>query len=398
MRLKFWFPSVLSSLFLGFLIPQITLAQNSALLSITREGHVMAGGKYSIVNGHQVMSGQLYAEFQIPSKLLYRYPIIMVPGDGVSGAHFTGTPDGREGWAQFFLRKGYAVYVVDQPGRGRGPYINDVYGPSSPVTTAESLQQRITRTEDYNLWPQAHLHTQWPGLGKPGDPIFDEFMASHLTVIKDFTLQQTLNRDALVALLGKTGEAILLTHSQAGAFGWPVADARPDLVKAIVAVEPNGPPFFNVEDVGAPQWFRYATTMARPWGLTAEPLNYSPATENPSDLQIVGQEQADTPELAKCWMQKAPARQLPNLQKIPILIVTAEASYHAAYDHCTVKYLEQAGVVPTWVKLGQVGIHGNGHDSMLEKNSAEIADVLSKWLAKRLPSGHGNKTEVNSVN
>ena len=45
-----------------------------------------------------------------------------------------------------------------------------------------------------------------------------------------------------MALLDKIGPAILLTHSQSGAFGWPVADARPDLVKAIVAVEPNGPP------------------------------------------------------------------------------------------------------------------------------------------------------------
>ena len=67
-----------------------------------------------------------------------------------------------------------------------------------------------------------------------------------------------------------------------------------------------------------------------------------------------------------------------------MLVVTAEASYHAPYDHCTVKYLEQAGVHATWMKLGDLGIHGNGHMIMLEKNNMEVAELMSKWLAKML--------------
>ena len=85
-------------------------------------------------------------------------------------------------------------------------------------------------------------------------------------------------------------------------------------------------------------------------------------------------------------MQRTPARLLPNLQKMPILILTAEASYHAPYDHCTVKYLEQAGVHPTWTKLADIGIHGNGHMMMLENNNLEISAVMSKWLDKTLPA------------
>jgi pimeloyl-ACP methyl ester carboxylesterase len=69
---------------------------------------------------------------------------------------------------------------------------------------------------------------------------------------------------------------------------------------------------------------------------------------------------------------------------MPILILTAEASYHAPYDHCTVKYLDQAGVHTTWIKLAEVGIHGNGHMMMLEKNNQDIAAVMSHWLAKAL--------------
>jgi hypothetical protein len=83
-------------------------------------------------------------------------------------------------------------------------------------------------------------------------------------------------------------------------------------------------------------------------------------------------------------MQASPARLLPNLTKLPILILTAEASYHAPYDHCTVKYLEQAGVRPTYIKLADRGIHGNGHMMMLEKNNLEISAVISDWLTERL--------------
>src|SRR5579863_5358765 len=38
---------------------------NSSPLSIKREGYLFAGGKYSTVDGRRVMSGQIYAEFQI---------------------------------------------------------------------------------------------------------------------------------------------------------------------------------------------------------------------------------------------------------------------------------------------------------------------------------------------
>ena len=353
-------------------------------LSIARQGYVFAGGKYTTVGDRRVLSGHLYAEFQIPAKQTHRWPIVMIHGGGQSGTNFTGTPDGREGWAQHFLRSGYAVYVVDQPGRGRAAYEADVYGAATRLDL-ENIQRRFAAPERYLLWPQAHLHTQWPGRGAPGDPTFDQFYASQVPSIRDFTLQQALNRDAIVALLQQIGPAILLTHSQSGAFGWPVADARPDLVKAVLAVEPNGPPFFDVENIAAPEWFRDAAAPTRPWGVTSVPLGYSPPAVNATDLAIVRQERADAPDLSRCWLQRSPARTLPNLQKLPILIMTGEASYHAPYDHCTVKYLEQAGVRSTWIKLGEAGLRGNGHMMMLEKNNLEIAAVMSNWLAKALP-------------
>jgi len=352
-------------------------------LSIARQGYLFAGGRYSDVNGQRVMSGQLYAEFQIPSRQTHQWPIVMIHGGSQSGTNFTGTPDGREGWAQFFLRRGWAVYVVDQPGRGRAAYEADVYGPASPVNV-DTTSRQFTAPERANRWPQARLHTQWPGTGVPDDAVFDQFYASQLPSIQNFTLQQELNRDAIVALLEKIGPAILLTHSQSGAFGWPVADARPQLVKAILAVEPNGPPFFNAQNVAAPEWFRDDAAPSRPWGVTAVPLAYSPPAAKASDLAIVRQDKADAPDLVRCWLQREPARSLPNLQKLPILVLTAEASYHAPYDHCTVKYLEQAGVHPMWVRLADEGLRGNGHMMMLEKNNLEIAGLMAKWLDQRV--------------
>jgi len=362
----------------------VAQSRNPEPLVIARQGYLFAGGKYSPSEKGQVLNGQLYAEFQIPAKQTHPWPIVMIHGGSQTGTNFTGTPDGREGWAQFFLRQGYAVYVVDQPGRGRAAYEPQRYGPLSRVDVA-STERRFVAPERFNLWPQAHLHTQWPGTGKPGDPAFDQFHASQVPSIENFALQQTLNRDAILALLEKTGPAILLTHSQSGAFGWPVTDARPDLVRAILAVEPNGPPFFNVENVSPPEWFRDAQVQARPWGITAVPLTYDPAIAAASGLQIIRQEKPDGTGLARCWEQKSPARQLPKLQRIPILILTAEASYHAPYDHCTVKYLEQAGVHPTWIKLADTGIRGNGHMMMLEKNNVEIAQLMAQWLLKTLP-------------
>ncbi len=365
-------------------------SKDAESLSIARQGYLFAGGKYSTGSNGQVMSGQIYAEFQIPSKRAHPWPIIIIHGGNQSGTNFTGTADGRDGWAQFFLRQGYAVYVVDQPGRGRAAFEPDHYGAVGRLNLENTIRFFVA-PERYNLWPQAHLHTQWPGQGAPGDSVFDQFYASQLPSIENFTLQQELSRDAILALLEKIGPSIVLTHSQSGTIGWPVADARPDLVKAILAVEPNGPPFYDVETspratASRPDWSRYSGTQGRPWGITAEPLSYSPRAAKAADLSIIEQATADAPNLTRCWVQVSPARQLPNLQKLPILIVTSEASYHTPYDHCTVKYLEQAGVHPTWIKLGDAGIHGNGHMMMLEKNNMEIAGVMSGWLAKALPS------------
>lgn len=66
------------------------------------------------------------------------------------------------------------------------------------------------------------------------------------------------------------------------------------------------------------------------------------------------------------------------------MILVTEASYHATYDHCTARFLSQAGAPTTFVRLEQRGIHGNGHMVMLEKNNAEVAAVIRDWLKQKV--------------
>jgi len=363
---------------LAFVSP--TLAEQP--LAIAKQGYLFVGGKYSTVGDKQVMNGQIYVEYQIPEKRTQSYPLVIVPGAAQTATNFNGTPDGREGWTQHFLRRGYAVYIVEQPGRGRSSYQPDTDG-TQAYPEVLRVQQRFTAPEKFALWPQARLHTQWPGTGMAGDPNFDEFFASQVPFVQKPEVTQALNRDAIAALIDKLGPVILMTHSQSGAYGWEAVDQRPGMVKALIQAEPSAPPVHDVEFLGAPEWFRDGA-RTRTWGLTAIPITYAPPAKDAAELAFERQEKADGPDLAKCWLQKAPARQLPNLQKLPIAIVTGEASFHAPYEHCVVKFLEQAGVHPTWLDLGAMGIHGNGHMMMLEKNSDQIAEVIERWVSKGL--------------
>jgi pimeloyl-ACP methyl ester carboxylesterase len=347
-------------------------------LVIARQGYFFVGGTYFDAPDGRSMSGQMYVEFQIPAAQTHPYPIVMFSGGGQSGLNYTGTPDGREGWMQYFLRQGYAVYVLDQPSRARSPHQLEV-GTQTRATT-DRVQQRFTAPERSKLWPQAVLHTQWPGTGVAGDPVFDQFFAQNFPSLASFPRQQELNRDAGAALLDRIGPAILLTHSQSGTFGWLVADARPALVKGIVALEPSGPPVHDNVEKGAPDWFADGP-ITKPYGLTAPPLSYDPPVASSSGLTFVRQEAPDAPHLVRCWAQATPARRLVHLQRMPILVVQAEASYHAAYDHCTVAYLRQAGVTSLrYVRLADEGIKGNGHMFMLEKNNLDIAALIARWL------------------
>jgi pimeloyl-ACP methyl ester carboxylesterase len=348
-----------------------------AVTNLAQHGYFYVGGHYEGAPGSDIMAGQMYVEVLVPKKVRRPYPLVLIHGAAQTATNWTGTPDGRKGWADWLIEQGYIVYLVDQPARGRS-----AWHPSDGALRAFSATQvatRFTATEVLGRWPQAKLHTQWPSdhpnKGRPGDPVFDAFYATQVEYIPAAVPAQTLNRDAGAALIDRIGPAVVLTHSQSGAFGWLIGDARPDNVKAIVALEPSGPPF---------QEAVFSTDKARAWGPTDIALTYDPPIKDPSELAIEQEAEPDGPNLAACWRQKAPARKLAHLEHIPVMIVTSEASYHAVYDHCTAKYLAQAGVKNTFVRLADKGIHGNGHMIMVEKNNLEIAKLVDDWLVATL--------------
>ncbi|KAF8855833.1 alpha/beta-hydrolase [Acephala macrosclerotiorum] len=340
--------------------------------ALARREYFYVGGNYVTTGTQHLFADQMYVEKLSPKDPYQPYPLVFIHGQGQTGTNWLNKPDGGPGWATFFLNHGYVVYIIDQTERGRSAW--DPTGNTTLTTySAEIIEQRFTATQDFSLWPQATLHTQWPGSGLMGDPVFDAYYASTVQFQSNTVIQEKNMQVAGSALLKNIGPAVLISHSQGGLMPWVIADLVPELVKAIVAIEPTGPPFADAI---------FTTERTRPYGLTDIPLTYSPAPLNATDPLNVQQIPNNSSGLATCLVQADPVRKLINLANIPVLLETSESSYHAVYDDCTFYFLRQAGVPAERLKLADVGIHGNGHLHFMEKNSDEIAAVLESWIKK----------------
>jgi pimeloyl-ACP methyl ester carboxylesterase len=367
---------------------------NKEPITLKRQGYFYVNGRYftdvgdpNTVGGMR-MTGQMYVEVQVPKHVKHRYPVVMIHGGSQTAANWMGTLDGGEGWRSFFTANGYVVYLVDQVGRGRSPAYNPLpgYTPTDIVTYGEPFNRPANvlgreRTwsipEQFMDWPQAALHTQWPtfgqpGAGRPGDEAFDQFFASQIQSRFDRTGReiQTDAQNAGAALLDKIGPAIVITHSQSGTMGFAIADARPNLVKALVTMEGGGRP---------------TAATGTTWPPASIPLTYSPAVTDPlTQLSYVEQAADPTGLLLTCWLQREPAKQLPNLQRMPHLLLVSEAGSSQRTNHCVSKYLTQAGVQNDYVNLKDVGIRGNAHMIMVEKNALQSAAYVASWIEDKL--------------
>lgn len=334
-----------------------------------------------LARGTVADGGHMYVEYQAPRQVRHPYPIVLVHGGNGQGLDWMGTPDGRRGWATYLLEEGYKVYVLDRPGQGRPVYHPALFGSfSKEAVTYESVAQDISAIEkrDRSAQSPARLHSQWPGTGEVGDPALDQFVASLGPAVPDnaapfnagaAAIHQVWRTRAAI-LLDEIGPAIIMTHRDSSPLAWLVADERPNLVKAIIALEPSGPAFGPLT-----------------WGVTSSRITYDPPVANADELATVTA--PAEPGVAPYRLQTSPPRRLKNLKDIPIAVVTAEASAANRTDPGTVAFLRQAGCTVDHLRLGELGVHGNGPYMMLEKNNREALAPILAWVERRVPATPG---------
>ncbi len=311
-------------------------------ITIDQQGSFFIGGKIiqtetgndatvkSVQNPGRANIEQMYVEYQIPAQPRYRLPIVMLPGGGHHGHVYDTTPDGREGWRTYFLRKGFTVYIVDGVNRGRSGYdITDLNLAKQGTKTVSEIPA-INRYSHERAWVQFRIG---PSFGKPYPgsqfPVeaFAQYAAQLVPAWRD-DMDTERNVTALVALLDHIGPAILLTWSQSGLFGWQATLKRPEYVKGIVAIEPS----------------------------TISPDGVSPGL---------------TPQNLK------------TLAGVPILIACGD--YDPTLAASLRKFASSIGNRASVMVLPEEGQSGNGHVMMVEKNNREIADLIIQRLEKTVP-------------
>src|ERR1700733_12654154 len=85
------------------LLPAAGVQAQNAPLEIAKQGYFFVGGAIDPKREGSPMVGHMYVEYQVAQRLAHPYPVVMIHGGSQTGTNFTGTPDGRDGWAQYFL-------------------------------------------------------------------------------------------------------------------------------------------------------------------------------------------------------------------------------------------------------------------------------------------------------
>jgi pimeloyl-ACP methyl ester carboxylesterase len=370
--------------------------------------------------GAYVGGQQMYVEYMIPAQVRRPFPVVLVHGGGGQGTDWMETPDGRPGWFQYLVQEGYKVYVVDRPGHGRSPIHPDLHGgfPANHITL-ESLAGRFTPpAANPAQTPNEYQknHNQWPGPGNVGSPDLDQLVAglggsyvqtppppgapagrqggapgraggaggrgaapagppqpANAGPAGALNAQHLAWRQAGADLLDKIGPAIIMTHSAGGPFGLLVAEARPNLVKATVIIEGAGSGFAG----------------GNRWGMSSVPVTYDPPVADPAEIKTTYVANPE-PGVAGYFLQAEPARKLPNLKNTKVVFVTADSSFASPGNPGGVAFLKQAGVQAEEIRLGALGIKGNGHMMMAEKNNREVLQPLIEWMNKNV-TGSNNQ-------
>ncbi|QDU93299.1 alpha/beta hydrolase family protein [Lignipirellula cremea] len=331
--------------------PPLILEKMGLMFVGGRPTAMPGGGRFGGGGKQTQIAGQAPVHYLIPPAKARagKRPVVMIPGMGLTSYLYLGTPDGREAWAQTFAKAGYPVYVFDEPN-------NAISGFEVARFTSTETPPRIM------LWANESIWRRW-GIGpEPGVPAentrfpvaqIDQLQASMTPIMGGFSrgggrrgggrpggrssgpadgakaeagtpVAENPKVSALLQLLEKIGPATLLAHSAAGSTAFEAARQRPDLVKAIVAIEVAGSP------------------------SAADDL------QNFSQIQFLGV-YGDNFDLR------------PMAGRL-------EASRNMA------KAITAAGGRGEVISLPEIGVHGNSHLMMQDNNNQEIARMILQRL------------------
>ena len=331
------------------------VASDDAIV-IAQQGSFSVGGRTVVGAGQTFWVDQMYVQYQIPLNPR-TYPLVLVHGGGGTGRVWESTPDGREGYQTIFLRRGYPVYIVDFPRRGRSgqPTFNGPFGSLDGTQVVPNRTGKIAVQFGWTRWrigptyPDVFAVQQFPA----DRASIDQFFQSLVPSVSD---DATIITDALVALLDKIGPAVLVTHSQSGRFGWLTAIRRPNVVKAAISYEPG----FVFPEGSVPEPIpRFEGTM--PAGTPVPEGDF--ATLSTVPLQVV-------------YGDNIPTSPVPDLPADGRRAqVVASRLFEEAVN-------DRGGSVEI-LHLPDVGLYGNSHFMFADLNNVAVADQLSLFLSEK---------------
>ncbi len=311
-------------------------------LTIARQGSFFVGGRDvsadtlstlpAYAASGTITVDQMYVHYQVPVAPGAHPPLTFIHGCCLTGKTWETTPDGRMGWDEHFVRKGYPVYVIDQVWRGRSAAspvaINAVKTGKAPTdqlpivfSAGREAAWAIFRFGP--AYPQVFAGMQFPVEAQ------SEFWKQ---MVPDWSANLATPNPtvpALSALAQQLGGTVLISHSQAGIYPFQAAALSTNGIAGIIALEPGACPA--------------ATDDMTPY--KALPI-----------LVLFGDHVDEFPRWA------------PRLVGCRAFVQAANA----------------AGGAAQLIVLPDLGIHGNSHMMMQDKNNLQVADVLDDWMTRQV--------------
>ncbi len=315
-------------------------------IQIQEQGSFAVGGVVLTDSlGRQYHGDHAYVFYQKPVDAR-KYPLVFAHGVGQFSKTWETTPDGREGFQNIFLRRGFSTYLVDQPRRGNAGRSTETVT-LSPVFDEETWFNRFR----LGIWPDYFEGVQFDKSQETLNQYFRQMTPTIGTI--DFEVIS----NAYAALFDKIGPAVFVTHSQGGPVGWHTL-LKTKNIKGIVSYEPGGSVPFPEGQV--PPEGRVITLYKKTEGIEVPMSVFMEYTRIPIVIYY-GDNLPETDERPEIYEW---TRRLHLMRQ-------------------WAKMLNDLGGDVTVVHLPEVGLYGNTHFPFSDLNNLEVADLLSGWLEDR---------------